>query len=870
MGTVTFLPWARAGAAATINATGTVMGANRPAIGVQLTVAKTLDQGSAVTIIPAGSPAGSPSASVAMTMLGPGDVVGLTPGQVIRTEPADAATGVLTTAFAAVEFGELTLPWLFTPAAENVGWPSGPTAPAGAHRLLPWICLVVVPDSAGITLDTAAGTLTIGPPADARHELPDLTDAWAWAHVQYAGNLDADVTGTTPPPGGAVHAAPGAAAAKLAASPAAGLSRLLCPRILARDTRYFGCVVPTFMAGRVAGLGGSPDPAAQAGPAWDVSAAGEAGLTLPVYYSFSFTTGTGGDFISLAQLLLHPPQVSAGPGGLGPATLTVNVPASVNPPAPAISVPLAMPGMLQPAKPTVPADPDSFASVRQWLQAAVTPSPTDALPELRPTLLGAVQAGIGPADLTANFAQLPPWFTTLNTDPRLRVAAALGKQVVAAQREQLVSAAWAQAEQALQANALLSRAQLARAVGERQYARHLASAGSLGFLRLTSPHATRVQVTAGNVVGSIWSVVRDPTADPKLAAVTSPAYRRLGRPRGPHARNTAPPAPPWILIPPTQLTQGIGASAFSPAQTVPDRMLAERLSPPAAAAAQAGSQQDPIRGFARQVSFKAGMITPLAQLSQEAILPGAAAIPANTALTLQPNPLPIAAYMVGLNTEISRLLLWRGVPADPRGTPFTFFWDQRGQAAGGQPDIQPIASWPSAATLAAQVAGDVGGIVLAVRADLLRRYPNTAVYATPALAAGSGTHKFDISDPANVVLPSFTATLPPDIRLFGFPTISGGRDRRPDARRHHAARLLLHLPGAGQRGQVRNRRHGHGRRRRSGRQLLDLGGARAADPAARSAAARACRRGGQRGQDAARPGRHSRQGASPGRRLTWH
>ena len=190
------------------------------------------------------------------------------------------------------------------------------------------------------------------------------------------------------------------------------------------------------------------------------------------------------------------------------------------------------------------------------------------------------------------------------------------------------------------------------------------------------------------------------------------------------------------------------------------------------AAAQASSQQDPLRGFARQVSFKAGMITPLAQLSQEAILPGAAAIPANTALTLQPNPLPIAAYMLGLNTEISRLLLWRGVPADPRATPFTFFWDQRGQAAGGQPDIQPIASWPSAATLASQVAGDVGGIVLAVRADLLRRYPNTAVYATPALAAGSGTHTFDISTPANVVQPSFTATLRPDIRLFGFPTIS--------------------------------------------------------------------------------------------------
>jgi hypothetical protein len=112
------------------------------------------------------------------------------------------------------------------------------------------------------------------------------------------------------------------------------------------------------------------------------------------------------------------------------------------------------------------------------------------------------------------------------------------------------------------------------------------------------------------------------------------------------------------------------------------------------------------------------------------------------------------------------------VPADPRGTPFTYFWDQRGQAPGGQPDFQPIAGWAPTATLAAQISGDVAGTVLAVRADLLRRYPNTAVYATPARAAGSGTHTFDITDPANVVQPSYTATLPPDLRLFGFPTIS--------------------------------------------------------------------------------------------------
>src|SRR4029077_16324512 len=119
-------------------------------------------------------------------------------------------------------------------------------------------------------------------------------------------------------------------------------------------------------------------------------------------------------------------------------------------------------------------------------------------------------------------------------------------------------------------------------------------------------------------------------------------------------------------------------------------------------------QQDPLGGFAHQVSYPAGMITPLARLAQEAILPGASTIPINTALILQPNAEQVVAYLAGLNTEISRLLLWRGVPADPKATPFGYFWDQRGQAGGGAPDITPIAGWQHNASLASQLTGQPG------------------------------------------------------------------------------------------------------------------------------------------------------------------
>jgi hypothetical protein len=756
MATLTFVPWVRAGAGAAVNAAATAMGANRPAVPVALTVTKTLDGQVPGTL---------PTVGVSMQLLGPGDVLGLAPGQVIRTEPADGSTGVEPTLFPAVEFADLTLPWLFTPAPENAGWPGGPAPPAGSHRLLPWICLVVVPDQDGIALDKAAKTLTIGRPADARQELPDLGEAWAWAHAQYAGDLDADALGVTPPAGSEVNADPVVAAARLAADPAAGLSRLLCPRRLSADTRYHACVVPTFMAGRVAGLGGTPDPAAPAGPAWDVSPAGEAGLILPVYYSFTFTTGSGGDFQSLAQLLVHPPQVTTAPStGLGPRTLTVGLPFGQQPPV--TSVPLPMPGLMEPVGAAKPRDPSGYPAVQQALQNEITPSSTDTLPELLPTAYGAVQAGLRPADLAADFSGLPAWFTALNTDPRLRVAAALGTRVVAAQREQLVAAAWTQVEQELEANVLLARVQLARAVTTRQAAKHLAGSDGISFLQLISPHASRVQVSAGPVTGSIWSVVRgDPQADPRLPAVTSPTYRRIARPRGPFARNTAPSMPPQVS---PQLSPG--SLQFDPGQRVQDRVFAERLSPlPAsvAAATQAGGQ-DPINGFAHQVSYPAGLIGPLAQLDPEALLPGASTIPPNTALLLQPNADQVVACMVGANTEVNRLLLWRGVPADPRATPFTYFWDQRGQAGSG-PDIQPIAGWQQGATLTDQLAGAAEPI-LAVRADLLRRYPTTAVYAAKAQpATGSATHTVDLG---TIVQPAYTATLPPDLHLFGFPALT--------------------------------------------------------------------------------------------------
>ena len=54
-------------------------------------------------------------------------------------------------------------------------------------------------------------------------------------------------------------------------------------------------------------------------------------------------------------------------------------------------------------------------------------------------------------------------------------------------------------------------------------------------------------------------------------------------------------------------------------------------------------------------------------------------------LGLQTNRRFVEAYMVGLNHEMGRELLWRGFPTDQRGTCFDQFWDTRGAPAAARP-----------------------------------------------------------------------------------------------------------------------------------------------------------------------------------------
>ena len=129
---------------------------------------------------------------------------------------------------------------------------------------------------------------------------------------------------------------------------------------------------------------------------------------------------------------------------------------------------------------------------------------------------------------------------------------------------------------------------------------------------------------------------------------------------------------------------------------------------------------------------------------------------------LETNPKFVESFLVGLNAEMSRELLWRNYPTDQRGTYFRQFWDT--SAGSDQPDIEAINQWGDRKL--GENAGAGEQLVLLIRGELLRRYPNSVIYAVAAVREGDQLELS--SDPAKESHPLFRGTLKPDVTFLGF------------------------------------------------------------------------------------------------------
>src|SRR4029077_17225102 len=107
----------------------------------------------------------------------------------------------------------------------------------------------------------------------------------------------------------------------------------------------------------------------------------------------------------------------------------------------------------------------------------------------------------------------------------------------------------------------------------------------------------------------------------------------------------------------------------------PEKTIKARVQASLVIAGGVESRADSLEPILDAPDFPQPMYEAIRDLSQEFLFPGLEQVPANTVTLLETNPKFVESFLVGLNAEMSRELLWRNYPTDQRGTYFRQFWD---------------------------------------------------------------------------------------------------------------------------------------------------------------------------------------------------
>jgi hypothetical protein len=702
-------------------------------------------------------------------LLGPGDVVGIDESQVLRVLPAPNSERAEPDFFPTVEFDAPDLPWAFSPTPPN------------ANRVLPWMCLIVVEEQQGVSLrrgTTGQSRWILAlDPAVAAHDLPVVSEAWAWAHAQVTCDTQAQIPET------------------LANAPDRTISRLLSARRLLPDRRYLACVVPTYLAGVVAGLGEDPEalpPATARNPAWTAT---EFPAQLPVYYTWTFTTGEAGDVESMLRRLhpAPPPADARRPLNLRLASADAPVVVDWQPP------------LRRREQPT--ADPRP-AEIVAGIRAALAPGAGDG-PVVGPPFLGEPWVLGRPLD------PINAWAPAVNLTPMARAAAGLGADLVRDQQEQMTAAVWDQFT-AYQEADRQQRLQQLSTIAENQVKGRLEQAPIEQASRVLGPVVAQAEPDAPSVglrtavgrrtTNKIWRIrgrtVNDGQPELRRAPV---ATGTPGVPGGLTVRadRVARLPSPGTLVASGSPTAGGSrpatgarlptAAVLTRFATVLSSVTTDTAGTPVVPAAEPeiseiGGTPPPLADTAailapgdttyRGNRFAPRLATPLAEVLaprlRGLLLPSTAEIGPDSLLGVDVDRRFVEAFLVGANQELNRELLWRGLPADPRATALRRFWNR----TDGLDDIPSIADWPATAALGVNSAPAAAGILL--RSEIVHRCPSLIVAAVPAVWGGDGRRR-PSGDPGALTMPVIRTLVGDDLLYVGFAELTltaliGGTD----------------------------------------------------------------------------------------------
>ncbi len=526
-----FLPWIRRGIANQVQAAATATA--RATLDVTLAVASDVET---ISLAPK-----------KVQLVGPGDVIGVLPQVVVRTEPRNWITNFEPNYLAFVEFYDEDFPWRYTPAPPD----------AGQHRLTPWITLLVLKETEftrnaspgrplpSVTLNGVTADVALAPDAQ----------LWAWGHVHINGTFS-----TTHVPDLS------ALGAILGNDPDRGYSRLISPRRLEPNTGYYAFVIPTFEVGRKAGLGESvadDDPGLTI--AWSTA------TEFPVYHEWFFRTGTAGDFEELVRALEpRPIDKSVGIRDLNVHQPGFGMPLITSPPDDVVGLEGALLSPFSEPKPL-----DGSSNFPAEIEAVVN----------LPADLESSGAGAGDPIVTAPLygrwhalvqrISADPfkrnWVNELNVDPRYRSVAGFGTRVIQQNQEEYMKLAWAQIGEILAANRRIQLFQVSMQASQLAFQKNVVPLPDERALAISRPVFTKVMaspVTVHALVG----------ASRLPEAAFTGAFRTQLRPRGALARRAFPGLAPFA----SPLTQAVaklndGTVSAAPPRPLPGGPTVERF-----------------------------------------------------------------------------------------------------------------------------------------------------------------------------------------------------------------------------------------------------------------------------------------------------
>lgn len=511
----TFLPWLRQGIASRISTPDTL--GQVPSDHERASVEVAFDVN------------GSPIKKT-VQLLGPGDVTGINPRAIVKTEPRNWVTDFESNYLPYVEFYEEDFCWRFTPA-KALG--SG-----GNSQLRPWIHLLILTEDEFDDLKSGGKLAAIELKDNLPNPVfPEVEECWAWAHVHVQKKIingEGSITTKTPEK---LEAAKTNLDTLLDANPDNASSRLLSPRKLKANTAYHAFLIPAFEVGRRAGLGQETTNLDSLQASWGAESAQK---QYPIYHRWYFRTGDRGDFEFLVDLL-EPRKVDPKVGirdmdvqepefeldGMKSPFHVFGLEGALKSPETTSNPEIWPPTVLEennlsegsPSK--FLNDLEAIVNLNHNFQIEESEDNKHPDPIISPPLYGKWYAKVDKLEAKSTTG----WVNQLNQDPRLRVASGFGTKVIQKNQELYMQKAWSQLGEVVRVNNKIRFLQVGIMATYQMYVKHIKPmkpAQLLAFTRSVHPR----------VLGSPTTIAELLKTSLLPRAAVHPVFRKILRPQG--------------------------------------------------------------------------------------------------------------------------------------------------------------------------------------------------------------------------------------------------------------------------------------------------------------------------------------------------